>query len=323
MVGVESTKLAALVDQLRSAQLAVLAADSAALKLEALRPQLVELRTALDRARSRHLKERADVAKLEGWSMRRIATSLGGSRLTELEREQAEAQAAAYELAIAEQRVQQTETREAELHGQASALHEAVETRERILTECSNTLLIVGDDRGQQLRRAAEDLAIIENEQRELAEALSAAEVAARVMREAWSLLSSARSWSTYDTFFGGGLIGDAFKYDRIEQATRQLQAADQAMRRLAVELADVGMGPTRGVEITQMTRAFDIWFDNIFSDWAVRNRIEEAAARLAESRRALLKVQEELSRRQQDARKRHHDRVAERELMIDQLTAG
>jgi methylphosphotriester-DNA--protein-cysteine methyltransferase len=118
-------------------------------------------------------------------------------------------------------------------------------------------------------------------------------------------------------------VIGDAIKYDRIEQATRHLQAADQALRRLAVELADVGIGPTRGVEITQMTRTFDIWFDNIFSDWAVRNRIEEAAQRLTDSRRALVAVQQELAQRQETARRRHHELVADRELVIDTLTAG
>ena len=40
---------------------------------------------------------------------------------------------------------------------------------------------------------------------------------------------------------------------------------------------ADVHL-PVRGVQVDQMMRTFDVWFDNIFSDMAVRSRIQDAA---------------------------------------------
>lgn len=69
-------------------------------------------------------------------------------------------------------------------------------------------------------------------------------------------------------------------KYGRTDEATAQLRRADEALSASSRELAGVRMAAVRGVEVGEMTRMFDVWFDNIVSDWAVRDRIRDAADR-------------------------------------------
>lgn len=69
-------------------------------------------------------------------------------------------------------------------------------------------------------------------------------------------------------------------RYGRTDEATAQLRRADEALSASSRELAGVRMAAVRGVEVGEMTRMFDVWFDNIFSDWAVRDPIRDAADR-------------------------------------------
>ena len=123
--------------------------------------------------------------------------------------------------------------------------------------------------------------------------------------------------WSNWDTFGGGGMVTDMMKYGRIDEATAQLRQADEALRRFSRELADVQMSAVGGVEVGEMTRVFDVWFDNIFSDWAVRDRIREASER---TRQALAAVDESLRRvsaRGRDIQVRTAGLTSERERLL------
>ena len=51
-------------------------------------------------------------------------------------------------------------------------------------------------------------------------------------------------------------------------------------------------MAGVGGIEVSTMAQAFDVWFDNIFSDWSVRNRITEAAQRTDAAAAAVHRVQ-------------------------------
>lgn len=51
-------------------------------------------------------------------------------------------------------------------------------------------------------------------------------------------LLSSADGWSTYDTFFGGGMISSVIKHDRMDDASTVLRRADLALGRARERVA-------------------------------------------------------------------------------------
>ena len=49
---------------------------------------------------------------------------------------------------------------------------------------------------------------------------------------------------------------------------------------------------------MTDLTRTFDVWFDNIFSDWAVKRRIYDAQDRTRQAFHAVAEVRRSLSTR-------------------------
>ena len=96
-------------------------------------------------------------------------------------------------------------------------------------------------------------------------------------LEEAHTRLQSAGGWSTYDTFFGGGMVADLMKHSRIEESADAFARVNRALERLRIELADVGVSPVQGVEISDTLGVFDVLFDNVFADWMVRERIAQA----------------------------------------------
>lgn len=152
---------------------------------------------------------------------------------------------------------------------------------------------------------------------REVAEAQSAGHEAFTLLGQALSLLGSAESFSTWDTFLGGGMLSDMAKYNKMDQATDALHRADVALARFSRELADVGHGAVGSVAVDGLTRTFDVFFDNIFSDMAVRSRIQDAARRADQTAAA---VHEALARvevtREDVARRLEELRVRRDELL-------
>jgi hypothetical protein len=135
---------------------------------------------------------------------------------------------------------------------------------------------------------------------REIQEAQDACEAALRSLGEAQRKVDSARSWGTYDTWFGGGLFSSLINHDRIDEAEQYMRAVDEALERLRRELADVHLGGAAlgGVGVTDLTRTLDVWFDNFFSDLAVQSRLADADHRLDAIGEALVAVRRALQER-------------------------
>ena len=138
---------------------------------------------------------------------------------------------------------------------------------------------------------------------REIGEAQAACEAALTSLGEAQRKVDSARSWGTYDTWFGGGLFSSLIKHDRIDEAERYLRAVDEALNRLRTELGDVHMdgATTGGVGVTDLTRTLDVWFDNFFSDLAVQSRLKSADQRLDAIGESLVAVRRALQQRYEE----------------------
>ncbi len=271
-------------------------AQAALAQAVAAREERARLQQRLDGAR-RHLDEAVrrvteqrgalqdeseDVAKLESFSWTRIWATLKGSHASDLEREQAERDLARYAVAEAEARRDAAAREVAAVEAQVRALGD-VDARYAAALQAKRAW--VGDHdpaTAQRLAEIAERRGGLMARDREAREAHAAGVEARDLLAQAGQLLGNARSWSTWDTFGGGGLLTDMVKYDRLDKVTALVRRADLALGRFSRELADVGMAGVGGVRVDGITRAFDIWFDNIFTDMAVRSRIQDAQARVA-----------------------------------------
>jgi hypothetical protein len=268
---------------------------------------------------SRLAAELDDVAKLESMSMTRILAGLRGSRESDLSREQAEAEAARYAATEAENRLSAAERGASDIRVRIHDIGDLEARKAELLAEREQEVLADPTQRvlGAQITALAQRQGALQAEAHELREAAVAAGRAHLALSEAGGLLQSAGDWATYDTFLGGGLMGDMVKYRKLDQAAERIRNADAALVSLAKELADVGIDSVGDIGVTELARTFDVWFDNIFSDWAVRDRIRQALGRVDLLLVGVRHVDEELRRRLDDVTARLSEATVERERLL------
>ncbi|WP_426349697.1 hypothetical protein ACPWSR_00145 [Alloiococcus sp. CFN-8] len=129
---------------------------------------------------------------------------------------------------------------------------------------------------GQEAARAInEEKQRLYSQRKELLEAKEAVRAVYNLAEEACVAYDKAEGWSTVDTFFGGGLLSDLAKYSKIDEADEAVRSMNAAAHRLEKELKDVNLAFNGYIDtIDSSSRFFDIAFDNIFSDWSIRDRI-------------------------------------------------
>ncbi|MBE7324688.1 hypothetical protein IEQ44_08485 [Nocardioides sp. Y6] len=279
--------------------------------------QEVELLEERVQQASQHLAaERRDVEKLESMSLTRVLSAVRGRRLDDLDREQAEARAAEYAYATEHARWQAALREQAELVRRLNGLG-LLDERWAAALSAREAELAPDSVEGARLAEVAEATGRLEADRQEVVEALTACRHAGQVLAAAAKHLGQAGNWATYDTFFGGGLMADMVKHQKLDRAAELLRDADAALHHLATELADVGIGPVGGVGVTELTKVFDVWFDNIFSDWSVATRIDGASRRVNHTLQTLAHLDAELCARLSAIDERRTRLAQEREELL------
>lgn len=250
-------------------------------RLEGSAPHLADLEERVAVARRKLDGESADVERLESFSGAKIWAHLKGSHATDLERETAEREAARYAVAEAEARRDAMQRDRAALESRIAELGDVEWLYRRAMADKEAWVRNSGGESAASLAEIAERRGAVQALDQEAREAFAAGRAAQELLTQAASLLGSAGSWSTWDTFGGGGMLTDMMKYEKVDRATEALRRADLALASFSRELADVHLPQVQGVQVDQMMRTFDVWFDNIFSDMAVRSRIEDARRRV------------------------------------------
>jgi hypothetical protein len=262
----------------------------------------VRLRSAqagVTAARASCAGELHDVERLEHMSLTRVLASLHGSRDDNLARERAEADAARFRVAEAESRLaavqgelSTADNRRQQLAGAPDAYADALTAKERYLTATSDprraTLLQLADERGR-----------LTAEVRAMHDAQQLAATADAALAQARDRLGSASSWSTYDTYFGGGMIASVVKHQRMDEAAQAAAEADRRLAALRTELVDVTrLGPTAPqLNASAGLKVTDILFNNIFTDLAVGHQIREAQATVDNSAQLVGDIRNQLTR--------------------------
>ena len=270
-------------------------------------------------ARRRLATETVEVAELESMSMTRILASLRGSRQGDLDRERAEVQAAEYALADAQGRLAVEQRERESLERRIAAYGDLGTRRDQLMAQREAEVRTdpAHADRAARLTELADRVGALRARGVQVEEADAAGREAHAVLQQTAQHLGSAGSWSTYDTFFGGGIVSSMVKHDKLDRAAVLMRQADAALARLGTELADVGLDTVGDIGITSMTRALDIWFDNIFSDWAVRERIAQAGERVQALQRQLHEVGQRLAAMKEDIATGLADAETEREQLL------
>jgi hypothetical protein len=110
----------------------------------------------------------------------------------------------------------------------------------------------------------------------EITEAIEAGREAQKKLVEAAEALNTASSYSTWDTFFGGGFLVTAIKHQELDKSNSYIHSAQQALQRFQNELLDVQemRRGTLQIETDGFVKFADYFFDDIFSDWSIHSKI-------------------------------------------------
>ncbi|HLR91582.1 MAG TPA: hypothetical protein VK048_00800 [Atopostipes sp.] len=214
-------------------------------------------------------KESQDVEQLEQQSLSTFVQNLLGTYEEKLDKEKQEQIEAKIELDTA-----------ASLHLDAieelSILEEDIKSIQRRMDELREELAQTNPEFKEKMTQKEIERAELEQEVKELDEAIKAGEDVLFGIELVLKQLDSANSMATVDLFTDSLLI-DLIKYNKIDKAEQELSYLEQALDRYQKELNDVDLQTALAYEeLNQMSRAFDIFFDNIFSDWNTRNTIQK-----------------------------------------------
>ena len=274
---------------------------------------------ALDQIR---LKEQADVDQLERAGLSRLFYQFAGTLEEKLDRELAQALAAALEYQTAAAQLQALEEDAARCQRELAELFHCETDYQRALEARARTLKGQGSADAEAVCRLEAETARLEAQGREIEEAISAAQAAMVTVNGVQNTLNSAEDWGTWD-LLGGGLLSSLAKHSHLDEAQHQLSSRLQIdLRRLRSELLDVDVSADFQISIDGFLRFADFFFDGLFADWAVLDRIHDAQQQVNQVDRQIQQVLEDLRQMRTVNRQRAADRRRQlEELLIASAT--
>lgn len=243
-------------------------------KRESLRAQLKTEERTLEGLRVTLEKEHKDVEKLEKLSFSNLIATVMKNKYEKLEKEQHEYLMAkikydhqSSKVALLKESVFSIQDRLKKLKDCESQYRELLDKKLEIIkvngdTYASSKLIELELDIDKALKT-----------KKEIEEAESVGKSLLGAINSAQDSLESAESWGIWD-MFGGDVFSSIAKHNRLNEAEDSFIYISNLLQRFNKELGDVNLA---SLSFSPTTIAFDIFFDNIFTDFAVQDKINEA----------------------------------------------
>lgn len=131
---------------------------------------------------------------------------------------------------------------------------------------------------------------------KEIQEAIQAANHALACLRQADAYLQSAKNWGLFD-MLGGGALTTFFKHSKMDDARYEMERAKRALQSFRKELADVDQRLHLSLEIGGFLTFADYFFDGLIADWLVQSKIQDAKAQVENAIIQVRQIREDLLR--------------------------
>lgn len=284
--------------------------------LEQLRQQESHWQAELAARRAQLEKEEQDVTRLERVSLSSIWASLRGTKEEKMDREKAQVAAARLKWQEAERQL--AEIRAEILNRQARIQADAgcPAHYEALLREKEREYRAKDPALAAKLAELEQRQLELTHRWKELDEAVVAGRQALYQIEAALGKLDTAEGLSAWD-MMGGGLITDMMKYSSMDEAQKRMEGVQSDLRRYQAELADVAQTAQFELHTGDAVAMLDVFFDNIFADWAVCNRILRSAEQLRQVQRRVEDIQRGLERQLLDAEEAMETLRAERDEAV------
>ena len=264
--------------------------------LKELKKQREELQTRVDELATIKEKEQLDVERLERRSLTNYFYQVVGKlddKLTE-EKQQAYQAAVKYDTTFGELQAVEADIRTKEL--EYGRVRRSNERYQEVLKEKEEAVILSGVPEAAEVLRLEAQITSLDVQLKELNEAISAGNRAEQIADGILGSLSSAEGWGTWD-LIGGGLIADMAKHSHLDEAQGQVERLQGALRKFKTELTDVEIIADMQVNIDGFLRFADYFFDGLFADWSVMNRISEAQSQVKNVKGQISSLLDKLNR--------------------------
>ncbi|MBX3314324.1 MAG: hypothetical protein KF906_08385 [Actinobacteria bacterium] len=255
--------------------------------------------------------EEADVRELQRFTIRGIVADLRGLKDEEIRREAAEVAVAHHDVLVVRER-QAAVVRELDsLQDRLVALgdpdaewSEAVRDHRRWIAEH-------GDEHAERLTGLAVELGELDDERRECDDARAAAVDALAALDDVDAALAD-----------GSGDPADDEHPERLDALCGLVRAAEDALRSLATELADLGLRLTTPDRVERWDRAFSCFFDGLVGDEVLDARLAESAEVVGHALERVGRVAADVDERSRALSAREVDLLDERRELLEDVLA-
>lgn len=247
-------------------------------RLNSVEADLAKMRPEVSQLKTNLVAEEQDVQRLKEGGLLGLWYDLTGKRERQLAKEEEEAALARVRLAEATERLQSLEGERSELIADLGTLGDPGAQIESLLAEKQRLIRRQFPDAADLLLAFDEEERSLESLQVELEEARAAGDRATAALERMEDSLESARRYGVWDTWMGGGFLADMAKHQRLDEAESWAEESRAALAAFQRELRDVDAAikaPTIGID--SWDRGFDIWLDNLWTDWSILNKIDDA----------------------------------------------
>lgn len=265
------------------------------------------------------LKEQADVEELEGGSLKAFFYNVIGKMDEKLTKEREEAYAAAVKYDAVVKELEKVEEDLAKNEKELETFDGCEAEYEELLAKKKDILKNSGHWVMEKVFEFERRITYLNNQERELEEALEAGVEAGRLVEDVLDCLNSADSWATFD-IFGGGFITDAVKYSHLDDAQNLIEELQGQLRRFKTELADVTIDSELNVQIDGFLQFADYFFDNLFTDWAVMEKIHNSQLQVENTGDQIRRLIEKLGQIKEEVQRQKAEACEKRDALVVQV---
>ncbi len=264
-------------------------------RLEELNKQYPQLEEKRQSAWKQLEKENKDVERIAGVSLQSFVATILNNRTEKLEKEEYEAieakriyDAITYELEELKADIEHLKSALNKQSEVEAAYQEAYEDKKNFIVLKSPKIW----EAVQQLELRNAD---IDSDIKEIDEAIRASRVVLKSTKNAISELKDAKNLGVLD-MVGGGLLVTMAKRNHMSQAQAIINDLNVSLKRFSKELRDVNMEMISHIDIENYMSIGDYFFDGLFMDIMVQNKIDEALNRVQNLNNNVLSVQQNLT---------------------------
>lgn len=280
--------------------------------LKELRAQEQPLAEKVAQLEVRMKAEHKDVDRLEGRSLAAFVYYALGKKEEKLDTERREYyaarvkyDAAARELDAIREDIKATEEDLQDLQDCETKYAAALEQK-RLAIEQS------GLPEAEEIMKKGRTLNVLRCQEQELEEAIVAGNAALRTADEVVDSLRSAMDWSALD-LLSRNRFTDATKQEKLDEVQKNIEQLQVTLQKFNKELSDVIMRSNMQPQIDSLLRFAETFFDSIFADADIIDRVKQANLQLDHTRNQILGILRQLQTKLEEVR--HGQIKARKEL--------